>query len=865
MRVIIVLEAYRKHVEERAAQGVVPQPLNAEQTAGLVELLKNPPAGEEEFLLDLLTNRVPPGVDEAAYVKAAFLSAVAKGEATSSLLNKVRAVELLGTMQGGYNIATLVELLDNEELAATAAEQLKHTLLMFDAFHDVAERAKNGNQYAKAVLESWAAGEWFTNRPAVAEKISLTVFKVPGETNTDDLSPAPDAWSRPDIPLHALAMLKMARDGIEPIEPGVTGPLTQIEAMKAKGLPVAYVGDVVGTGYSRKSATNSVLWFFGDDIPNVPNKRAGGFCFGTKIAPIFYNTMEDAGALPIEFDCSDLNMGDAIDVYPYAGKVCKHGTDEVITTFEPKTQVLLDEVRAGGRIPLIIGRGLTEKARAELGLGGSELFRKPEAPAESTKGYTLAQKMVGKACGVEGVRPGTYCEPKMTTVGSQDTTGPMTRDELKDLACLGFSADLVMQSFCHTAAYPKPVDVKTHHELPAFISTRGGVSLRPGDGIIHSWLNRMLLPDTVGTGGDSHTRFPIGISFPAGSGLVAFAAATGVMPLDMPESVLVRFKGEMQPGVTLRDLVNAIPLYAIKQGLLTVEKAGKKNIFSGRILEIEGLPNLKIEQAFELSDASAERSAAACTVRLSKEPIIEYLNSNITLLKWMIANGYEDERTISRRIKGMEAWLANPELLEPDADAEYAAVIDIDLAEIHEPIVACPNDPDDVKTLSDVSGTVIDEVFIGSCMTNIGHFRAASKLLEGKRDIPTRLWVAPPTKMDQQQLSEEGHYGVLGVAGARMEMPGCSLCMGNQAQVREGATVMSTSTRNFPNRLGKNTNVFLGSAELAAICSRLGRIPTREEYLADMGVLQANSEDIYRYMNFDQIEEFKEIADSVGL
>ncbi|MEJ6657097.1 MAG: bifunctional aconitate hydratase 2/2-methylisocitrate dehydratase, partial [Pseudomonas sp.] len=659
-----MLEAYRKHVEERAAQGVVPQPLNAEQTAGLVDLLKNPPAGEEEFLLDLLTNRITAGVDEAAYVKAAFLSAVAKGEATSPLLNKIHAVELLGTMQGGYNIATLVELLDNDELAATAAEQLKHTLLMFDAFHDVAERAKNGNPHAKAVLQSWADGEWFTNRPAVEEKISLTVFKVPGETNTDDLSPAPDAWSRPDIPLHALAMLKMAREGIEPVEPGVTGPLQQIEAMKAKGLPVAYVGDVVGTGSSRKSATNSVLWFFGDDIPNVPNKRAGGFCFGTKIAPIFYNTMEDAGALPIEFDCNDLNMGDAIDVYPYEGKVCKHGTDEVITTFELKTQVLLDEVRAGGRIPLIIGRGLTEKARTELGLGGSELFRKPVAPAESTKGYTLAQKMVGKACGVEGVRPGTYCEPKMTTVGSQDTTGPMTRDELKDLACLGFSADLVMQSFCHTAAYPKPIDVNTHHTLPDFIHNRGGVSLRPGDGIIHSWLNRMLLPDTVGTGGDSHTRFPMGISFPAGSGLVAFAAATGVMPLDMPESVLVRFKGEMQPGITLRDLVHAIPYYAIQKGLLTVEKKGKKNIFSGRILEIEGLNDLTVEQAFELSDASAERSAAGCTIKLPEDVIAEYLNSNITLLRWMIAEGYDDARTLERRAQAMEAWLANPELMQ---------------------------------------------------------------------------------------------------------------------------------------------------------------------------------------------------------
>ena len=861
-----MLDSYREHVAERAALGIPPLPLSAQQTAELIELIKNPPAGEEAFLVDLLTHRVPAGVDDAAKVKASYLAAIALGTETCALISRERATELLGTMLGGYNISPLIDLLDSPELGQIAANGLKNTLLMFDSFHDVQEKAEKGNAFAKEVLQSWADGEWFTSRPEVPESLTVTVFKVTGETNTDDLSPAPDAWSRPDIPLHALAMLKNPRPGIEPEEPGKKGPVSFIESLKEKGHLVAYVGDVVGTGSSRKSATNSVLWFTGEDIPFVPNKRFGGVCLGSKIAPIFYNTMEDAGALPIELDVSKMEMGDVVELRPYEGKAFKNG--ELISEFQVKSDVLFDEVRAGGRIPLIIGRGLTTRAREALGLPPTTLFRLPQSPADSGKGFSLAQKMVGRACGLpegQGVRPGTYCEPRMTTVGSQDTTGPMTRDELKDLACLGFSSDLVMQSFCHTAAYPKPVDVKTHHELPAFISTRGGVSLRPGDGIIHSWLNRMLLPDTVGTGGDSHTRFPIGISFPAGSGLVAFAAATGVMPLDMPESVLVRFKGKLQPGITLRDLVHAIPYYAIQQGLLTVEKKGKKNIFSGRILEIEGLPNLKIEQAFELSDASAERSAAACTVRLSKEPIIEYLNSNITLLKWMIANGYEDERTISRRIKGMEAWLANPELLEPDADAEYAAVIDIDLAEIHEPIVACPNDPDDVKTLSDVSGTVIDEVFIGSCMTNIGHFRAASKLLEGKRDIPTRLWVAPPTKMDQQQLSEEGHYGVLGVAGARMEMPGCSLCMGNQAQVREGATVMSTSTRNFPNRLGKNTNVFLGSAELAAICSRLGRIPTREEYLADMGVLQANSEDIYRYMNFDQIEEFKEIADSVGL
>ncbi|AZC24326.1 Aconitate hydratase 2 [Pseudomonas sessilinigenes] len=864
MRVITVLEAYRKHIEERAALGIVPQPLNAEQTAGLVELLKNPPAGEETFLVDLITNRIPPGVDEAAYVKAGFLSAVAKGEVTSPLIDKKRAVELLGTMQGGYNIATLVELLDSAELAAVAAEQLKHTLLMFDAFHDVAEKAKAGNVHAKAVLESWAAGEWFTNKPAIADKYSLTVFKVPGETNTDDLSPAPDAWSRPDIPLHALAMLKMARDGIVPEQQGAIGPLKQIEEVKAKGFPVAYVGDVVGTGSSRKSATNSVLWFFGDDIPYVPNKRAGGFCFGSKIAPIFYNTMEDAGALPIEFDVSNLNMGDVIDVYPHAGKVCKHGTDDVITTFELKTPVLLDEVRAGGRIPLIVGRGLTEKARTELGLGPTNLFKLPEAPVDTGKGYTLAQKMVGKACGLpegKGVRPGTYCEPKMTTVGSQDTTGPMTRDELKDLACLGFSADLVMQSFCHTAAYPKPIDVTTHHTLPDFIMTRGGVSLRPGDGIIHSWLNRMLLPDTVGTGGDSHTRFPMGISFPAGSGLVAFAAATGVMPLDMPESILVRFKGKLQPGITLRDLVHAIPYYAIQKGLLTVEKKGKKNAFSGRILEIEGLDELTVEQAFELSDASAERSAAGCTIKLPEKAIAEYLQSNITLLRWMIGEGYGDARTMERRAQAMEAWLANPQLMSADKDAEYAEVIEIDLADVKEPVLCAPNDPDDARLLSSVAGQKIDEVFIGSCMTNIGHFRAAGKLLDQvKGQLPTRLWLSPPTKMDAHQLTEEGYYGIYGKAGARMEMPGCSLCMGNQARVEPNSTVVSTSTRNFPNRLGDGANVYLASAELASVASILGRLPTVEEYMEYAGKIDSMAADVYRYLSFDQIAEFREAA-----
>ena len=863
-----MLESYRQHVAERAALGIPPLPLSAKQTAELIELLKAPPAGEENYLVDLITHRVPAGVDDAAKVKASYLAAIAFGTEKCPLITPEKATELLGTMLGGYNISPLIDLLDNPALGSIAAEALKKTLLMFDAFHDVQEKAEKGNENAKAVIQSWADAEWFTSRPEVPESLTITVFKVSGETNTDDLSPAPDATTRPDIPLHALAMLKNKREGaaFEPEEDGKRGPVKFIESLKEKGNLVAYVGDVVGTGSSRKSATNSVLWFTGEDIPFVPNKRFGGVCLGGKIAPIFYNTMEDAGALPIELDVSQMEMGDVVELRPYEGKALKNG--EVIAEFQVKSDVLFDEVRAGGRIPLIIGRGLTAKAREALGLPASTLFRLPTEPVDSGKGYTLAQKMVGRACGLpegKGVRPGTYCEPKMTSVGSQDTTGPMTRDELKDLACLGFSADLVMQSFCHTAAYPKPVDVKTHHELPDFISTRGGIALRPGDGVIHSWLNRMLLPDTVGTGGDSHTRFPIGISFPAGSGLVAFAAATGVMPLDMPESILVRFKGKMQPGVTLRDLVNAIPLYAIKSGELTVAKQGKKNVFSGRILEIEGLPDLKVEQAFELSDASAERSAAGCTVRLNKEPIIEYLNSNITLLKWMIANGYEDERSLARRIKAMEAWLANPQLLEPDADAEYATIIEIDLADIHEPIVACPNDPDDVKTLSDVAGEKIDEVFIGSCMTNIGHFRAASKLLEGKRDIPVKLWVAPPTKMDQKQLTEEGHYGVLGVAGARMEMPGCSLCMGNQAQVREGATVMSTSTRNFPNRLGKNTNVYLGSAELAAICSRLGRIPTREEYMADIGIIDQNSDKIYRYMNFDQIEDFKEIADTVGI
>lgn len=852
-----MLAEYRQHVAEREAQGLVPKPLNAAQTAALVQLIKNPPAGEASVLIDLLTHRVPAGVDDAAYVKAGFLAAIAKGDDSSPILDPVRATELLGTMLGGYNVAPLIDLLDDPTLGATAAAALSSTLLMFDAFHDVEEKAAAGNENARRVMQSWADAEWFTRRPKLPEKLTVTVFKVPGEINTDDLSPATEAWSRPDIPLHAKSMLKNPREG-------VTNAEQQIAALKEKGYPVAFVGDVVGTGSSRKSATNSVLWSIGDDIPCVPNKRAGGVCIGGKIAPIFFNTMEDSGALPIECDVTGMQSGDVIDIYPYQGVIKRHDSGDVITQFQLKTEILLDEIQAGGRIPLIIGRGLTDRARKTLGQSPSPVFRRPKAKVDSGQGYTLAQKMIGKACGVAGVRPGTYCEPHMTTVGSQDTTGPMTRDELKDLACLGFSADLVMQSFCHTAAYPKPVDVETHHTLPDFIMNRGGVALRPGDGIIHSWLNRMLLPDTVGTGGDSHTRFPIGISFPAGSGLVAFAAATGVMPLDMPESVLVRFKGEMQPGITLRDLVHAIPYAALQRGLLTVEKKGKKNVYNGRILEIEGLPDLKIEQAFELADASAERSAAACTVRLNQAPVIEYLRSNVVLLKWMIDQGYGDARTLQRRIKAMGDWLANPVLMEPDADAEYAEVIEIDLNEIREPLLCCPNDPDDVKPLSAVAGTAIDEVFLGSCMTNIGHFRAAGRLLDkfGKQ-VPGRLWIAPPTKMDQAQLVEEGFYGAYGKAGARMEMPGCSLCMGNQARVGDNATVVSTSTRNFPNRLGAGANVFLSSAELAAVCSILGRIPTVEEYMGYMREIQKDAPDTYRYMNFDQIPEYRAKADTV--
>ena len=854
-----MLVEYREHVNKRKSQNIPPKPLNADQTSDLVKLLKNPPKGEENFLLDLISNRVPPGVDEAAYVKASFLSAVATAKDHSPIISRELSVKLLGQMLGGYNVATLVELLDDEDMQECAAEQLKSTILVFDAFHDVAEKATDGNNLAKSVIESWANAEWFLKNKEVPKSIKTIVFKANGETNTDDLSPAQDAWSRPDIPLHALAMFKMERDGLTPDIPGEIGPMTQIEEIKSNNLPVTFIGDVLGTGSSRKSATNSVLWFFGDDIPGVPNKRSGGICFGTKVAPIFFNTMEDAGALVFEASVDDISHGDIVEIFPYDGKIVDE-VGNIITTFSHKSDVILDEVRAGGRINLIVGRGLTQRARDFLNLPATEVFREPTVQDESQKGYTLAQKMVGKACGKHGVRPGTYCEPIMTTVGSQDTTGPMTRDELKDLACLGFSADLVMQSFCHTAAYPKPVDIETQHSLPDFIMNRGGVSLRPGDGIIHSWLNRMLLPDTVGTGGDSHTRFPMGISFPGGSGLVAFAAATGVMPLDMPESVLVKFTGKMNQGITLRDLVHAIPYYAIKEGLLTVEKKGKKNIFSGRILEIQGLDDLTVEQAFELSDASAERSAAGCTIALSEQSVSEYLKSNITLLQWMITEGYGDLRTIQRRIQKMKDWLKAPSLMKADTDAEYAAVIEIDLNQICEPIVCCPNDPDDAKLLSEVSGDTVDDVFIGSCMTNIGHFRAAGKLLDEADKINTRFWICPPTRMDAHTLMEEGYYNIYGKAGARTEMPGCSLCMGNQARVLAGATVLSTSTRNFPNRLGDGANVYLTSAELASVGGILGRLPTRDEYFSYAKKIDSMASEIYRYMNFDQIASFQDAA-----
>ena len=842
-----MLEDYKKHCKEREGMGIPPLPLSAEQTADVVNLLKKEHQ-DNELLLHLLKERVPAGVDDAAYVKAGFLSDLTKGETESPYISKEDAVAILGTMLGGYNIQPLIDCLEIEGLADDAATALSNTLLIFDAFNDIYELSKT-NVHARTVIDSWANAEWFTSKEEISESIKLTVFKVPGEINTDDLSPAPDAWSRPDIPLHALAMLKMPREGIE-------NPLETIEELKQKGNPVVFVGDVVGTGSSRKSATNSVLWHMGDEIPAIPNKKEGGFCFGGKIAPIFYNTLEDSGAFPVECDVSKLEMGQEIIFEPFKGRISDAKTNELLSEFELKTEVLLDEVRANGRIPLIIGRQLTDKTREVLGLEPTDVFRRPNQNDTSSKGYTLAQKMVGKACGVEGVRPGDYCEPRMSTVGSQDTTGPMTRDELKELACLGFSADLVMQSFCHTAAYPKPVDIDTQHSLPEFIKTRGGVSLKPGDGIIHSWLNRMLIPDTVGTGGDSHTRFPIGISFPAGSGLVAFAATLGVMPLDMPESVLVRFKGDMQPGITLRDLVNAIPYAAIQQGHLTVAKEGKKNIFSGRCLEVEGLPHLKVEQAFEISDASAERSASGCTIRLDKEPIIEYLNSNIVMLRWMITNGYGDPKTLERRASAMEDWIKDPKLLEPDKDAEYAAIIEIDLNEIKEPLLACPNDPDDIKPLSEVQNTKIDEVFLGSCMTNIGHFRAAGHLLKKHNGTKARFWVVPPTKMDEQQLMEEGIYNIFGVSGARTEMPGCSLCMGNQARVLANSTVVSTSTRNYPNRLGDGADVFLASAELSSVAAVLGRLPTPEEYLEFMNEINPLSEEIYRYLNFDQLPEY---------
>ncbi len=849
-----MLKNYKEHVEERLSQGIPPLPLNAEQVSELVELLKSPPSGEEEYILDLITNRTPAGVDPAAYVKAAFLTAIAKGEANSPLIDKKHATELLGTMLGGYNVESLIGLLEDEEVGSLAAEGLSKTLLMFNAKHDVIELAKK-NKNAQRVVDSWSNGEWFTNKPKLPEVIKAIVFRVEGEINTDDLSPAPDAPSRPDIPLHALAMLKKTMDD----------PIGTIEKLKESGLPVVFVGDVVGTGSSRKSATNSLLWHIGEDIPFIPNKKQAGICIGGKIAPIFFNTLEDSGALAFECDVSKINLGDVIEIYPYEQKVVNFDTKEVLCNYEYKSNTLLDGVRAGGRIPLIIGRSLTDETREILKLDSSEVFVRPEEAEKSEKGFTLAQKMVGKACGVEGIRPGIYCEPRMSTVGSQDTTGPMTRDELKELACLGFNSDLVMQSFCHTAAYPLPKDIEMQHTLPEFIQTRGGVALRPGDGIIHSWLNRMLLPDMVGTGGDSHTRFPLGISFPAGSGLVAFGAALGVMPLDMPESVLVRFKGEIQPGITLRDLVNAIPYAALQSGQLTLPKEGKVNIFSGRCLEIEGLPDLKVEQAFELSDASAERSASGCTIKLNEEPIREYLESNITLLRWLISEGYEDKKTLERRAQAMEAWLENPVLMEADNDAEYAAVIEIDLNEIKEPLLACPNDPDDIKTLSEVANTHIDEVFIGSCMTNIGHFRAAGKLLENTSELPSKLWVSPPTKMDKHQLTQEGYYEIFENAGVQLEMPGCSLCMGNQARVEAEATVVSTSTRNFPNRLGDGANVFLASAEVAAISATLGHIPTAEEYSNYMSEINSMGADVYRYLNFHEIASYKEAANAAIL
>ena len=850
-----MLKEYRKHEQERRAQGIPALALNAEQVADLVELIKEPPVGEEDFILDIFSNKVPAGVDQAAYVKAAFLADVANGKVSTSLITCESATKLLGTMLGGYNVQPLISLLNNEEVGDSAVEALSNTLLIFDSLHDVLELSKT-NERAKKVISSWAEAEWFLNKPAVPEHITAMVLKVDGEINTDDLSPGPEAWSRPDIPLHALTILKNT---------DFEDPIGTINKLEESNNPVAFVGDVVGTGSSRKSATNSLLWHIGDDIPYIPNKRTGGICLGGKIAPIFFNTLEDSGTLVLECDVTKMELGDSINIYPHEGRICSSNSGKELSSFDLKNPTLLDEVRAGGRIPLIIGRSLTDRTREALSEKSSTVFVRPESQKKSDKGYTLAQKMVGRACGVEGIRPGTYCEPRLSTVGSQDTTGPMTRDELKELACLGFSADLVMQSFCHTVAYPKPSDIETHHTLPDFIQTRGGVALKPGDGIIHSWMNRMLLPDMVGTGGDSHTRFPLGISFPAGSGLVAFGATLGSMPLDMPESVLVKFTGTMQPGITLRDLVNAIPYAALKTGKLTLEKEGKINVFSGRCMEIEGLPDLKVEQAFELSDASAERSSSGCTIKLNKEPIIEYLNSNIVLMRWLISEGYGDERTIERRAQAMEAWLENPELLEADEDAEYAEVIEINLDEIKEPLLACPNDPDDIKPLSEVANTKIDEVFIGSCMTNIGHFRAAGNLLKEAKDVPTRLWIVPPTKMDEHQLIEENYYEIFEKSGARTEVPGCSLCMGNQARVEDNSTVVSTSTRNFPNRLGKGADVFLASAELAAISSILGYLPSIGEYQKYMEEINTMGPEVYRYLNFNEIASYKDAAENAIL
>lgn len=844
-----LLANYKAHTQERLNEGGLPAlPLTAEQTAELVELLKASSVVEAEYCLDLFKNKINPGVDDAAYVKAAFLNDIVQGKVSCSVISKTDAIEILGTMMGGYNVPPLVEALKIAEVAGAAAAQLKNTILVYNSFNDVKDLMDAGNAQAKEVIESWANAEWFTNKPALEEAITLTVYKIPGETNTDDLSPATVAFTRADIPLHATAMLQSRMEK----------PLEKMVELKQKGYPLAYVGDVVGTGSSRKSGINSVQWHMGRDIPGVPNKRTGGVVIGSIIAPIFFNTAEDSGCLPIQAPVDALETGDVITIKPYAGVIEKDGA--VVSKFDLAPNTLTDEMRAGGRIPLIIGKGLTAKARAALGLGASTAFIAAAQPTDNGKGYTQAQKMVGKACGVAGVKPGMYVEPIATTVGSQDTTGPMTRDEIKELAALSFGADMVMQSFCHTAAYPKPADIKLRHTLPDFINSRGGVTLRPGDGVIHSWLNRLCLPDTVGTGGDSHTRFPIGISFPAGSGLIAFAGVTGMMPLTMPESVLVRFKGEMQPGITLRDLVNAIPYQAIQDGLLTVEKKGKKNVFAGTIIEIQGLPDLKVEQAFELSDSAAERSAAACSVQLNKEPIIEYLSSNIALIEKMIEEGYEDAKTLQRRADKMKEWIKNPELLTPDADAEYKAIIEIDLNTITEPILACPNDPDDVDTLTNINNDPkrikkIDEVFVGSCMTNIGLFRALGEVLKGEGEVPAKLWVAPPTKMDKEQLTEEGYYSVFAAAGARLEIPGCSLCMGNQAQVSEGSAVFSTSTRNFDNRLGKNSQVYLGSAEVAAVAALLGRLPSVKEYMeiVPKKITEKNRDGVYKYLNFHQV------------